>query len=472
TQPTGPAPTVPLPPPTQPAAPPSGPPPGGFTPPPPPGAPGPFAAPPEQPRSRRGVWFLLAALAVVAAVVGTVVVLGGGDEAAAGEIVLEPVGFSIATDFAGDLDLDTPGESLAIALGDVPPMGAGIAAALAGREIVGDEPGLYGGSLDTAVCDVDQLIQFLTDDDNRDKAEAWAEVQGIDVDDIEDFIRTLTSVRLRFDTRVTNNGFEDGEATAFQAVLEAGTAVLVDDRGVPRVKCNCGNPLAEPAPLGDVVEDDAFRVDDLAQNPDDAWDGFDPENVVVVDEGDEVDVFILVDIDTGDLFGRPVGTNGDDDTDIEDTDDLCEVFGDSPTCEGEGTTTTTEPDDTTTTTIELGTGDVQVTLEWDSPADLDLAVTEPGGERISFGNRGPTATGGQLDRDSNVGCVDNGSVENVFWPEGQAPSGPYLVEVTGFDVSCGSGAFTLTIRVSGQAEQVFDGVVGEDQTTTFDFTVG
>ena len=40
--------------------------------------------------------------------------------------------------------------------------------------------------------------------------------------------------------------------------------------------------------------------DELAQNPDDAWDGFDPDNVVVINEGDTVinNTFVLIDLDT------------------------------------------------------------------------------------------------------------------------------------------------------------------------------
>ena len=53
-------------------------------------------------------------------------------------------------------------------------------------------------------------------------------------------------MQLRADTRVTNHGFVDGHATALQSVLQAGTAVLVDDHGRPRVKCGCGNPLLDP----------------------------------------------------------------------------------------------------------------------------------------------------------------------------------------------------------------------------------
>jgi hypothetical protein len=118
----------------------------------------------------------------------------------------------------------------------------------------------------------------------------------------------------------------------------------------------------------------------------------------------------------------------------------------------------------------LGTGDVQVTLRWSSAADLDLHVIEPDGTEIYYGDKGPTATGGRLDVDSNVGCEQEASVENVFWPQGQMPEGPYRVEVNGFSVDgCGSGDFTLTAEVQG--EQVLDesGTVGEDEDVTFTF---
>ena len=59
------------------------------------------------------------------------------------------------------------------------------------------------------------------------------------------FLGSLTPVTLRTDTAVTNHGFRDGSATAFQSVLQAGTGVLVDAQGLPRVRCYCGNPLGE-----------------------------------------------------------------------------------------------------------------------------------------------------------------------------------------------------------------------------------
>jgi hypothetical protein len=40
-------------------------------------------------------------------------------------------------------------------------------------------------------------------------------------------------VILQRDTRVTNHGFRNGRATPTQSILQAGTAVLVDEYGVP-----------------------------------------------------------------------------------------------------------------------------------------------------------------------------------------------------------------------------------------------
>ena len=86
-------------------------------------------------------------------------------------------------------------------------------------------------------------------------------------------------------------------------------------------------------------------------------------------------------------------------------------------------------------------------------------VLDPNGEEASRSST--TSTGGQLDVDSNIGCQNDGSVENVFWPEGQAPLGEYTIVVQGFQVgdSCGSGDYELTVRTTGQGDQTFSGTV-------------
>ncbi len=111
----------------------------------------------------------------------------------------------------------------------------------------GNTPGLYGGSGDNAVCDANQLTQFLKA--NPAKAAAWSTALGIEAVQVAAYVRDLEAVVLTRDTRVSNNGFADGQTTAFQATLEAGTAVFVDHFGVPRVRCACGNPLGEPTPI-------------------------------------------------------------------------------------------------------------------------------------------------------------------------------------------------------------------------------
>ncbi|WES65097.1 hypothetical protein P0L94_03255 [Microbacter sp. GSS18] len=112
----------------------------------------------------------------------------------------------------------------------------------------------------------------------------------------------------------------------------------------------------------------------------------------------------------------------------------------------------------------LGTGDVQVTLEWTSPADLDLHVIDPSGEHISFENLS-SASGGELDVDACFeGCAGPGQhVENVYWPDGEAPDGEYEVVVHHYDhgvVDVEPASFEVVIRVDGQPDQQYTGALG------------
>src|SRR5699024_4240079 len=67
---------------------------------------------------------------------------------------------------------------------------------------------------------------------------------GLSPGQVDQYVRSLQPVVLMHDTWVTNHGYRDGRAVPFQPVLQAGTAVLIDAYGVPRVQCGCGNPLA------------------------------------------------------------------------------------------------------------------------------------------------------------------------------------------------------------------------------------
>ncbi|MFE2328068.1 DUF6777 domain-containing protein [Streptomyces sp. NPDC059385] len=144
------------------------------------------------------------------------------------------------------------------------PTGRGI------RTIGADTPGLYGGTQRLGSCDVEQQVRHLTEDNA--KARAFAEAADIEQAKIPEFLRGLTPVVLRADTRVTNHGFRDGRADGYQSVLQAGTAVLVDEHGMPRVRCGCGNPLGSPrAAKGAPV------------HKGDAWNGYQPNQVVVIE---------------------------------------------------------------------------------------------------------------------------------------------------------------------------------------------
>lgn len=120
---------------------------------------------------------------------------------------------------------------------------------------------------------------------------------------------------------------------------------------------------------------------------------------------------------------------------------------------GAGQCTTQEVD-----VIEVGTGDVQVSVSWDVPSDVDLYLVEPSGETIYFGNE-ESETGGVLDLDSNAACgspdVRN---ENITWPDDVPPSGEYTVRVNYWS-ACDQQAtnWVVTLRVEGQETRTFEG---------------
>jgi hypothetical protein len=122
--------------------------------------------------------------------------------------------------------------------------------------------------------------------------------------------------------------------------------------------------------------------------------------------------------------------------------------------------------------LTVGAGKIQVTLIWDNEVDMDLHVTEPNSTEIWYQNRGPTTTGGQLDRDDNVCSRANpepGGVENIFWPnDSGALVGTYNIRIVEFGL-CGQAAaanWILEIRVGGQLVRRETGS-GGGQTFTF-----
>ncbi len=125
-----------------------------------------------------------------------------------------------------------------------------------------------------------------------------------------------------------------------------------------------------PPRSGDASESEALDVDSAAENPDEAWEGLDPSEAVSIEAGGAaVTEITLVDVDTGGLLDRPVGSDG-----------------------------ASKPD--------VGTGDVQLTLTWalDRRPGPGRHRTRRDGDLV-LQDTGPTSTGGELDVDSNVGCA-------------------------------------------------------------------
>ncbi len=173
------------------------------------------------------------------------------------------------------------------------------------RSVQGSTPGLYGGRRNHSNCDVERQIGYLTQ--NQAKGRGFAGAAGIQQGDLAGYLRGLTPLQLRADTRVTNHGWKDGSVTSYQSVLQAGTAVLVDDRGMPRVRCACGNPLGPP-----------IAAEGTPKAQGDTWPLYKPSDVVVATPADSVmDVMVVYDPDTGEWFERPVGTTGEEDRSIE-----------------------------------------------------------------------------------------------------------------------------------------------------------
>lgn len=171
----------------------------------------------------------------------------GGTPGDGGEVFLQPAAASGPDPFTVSTAVEqaTPPP-------DSPPPSAATGTATSGtttatRSVSGAAPGVYGGTANTASCDVEKQIKVLSAQPSKNSV--FAAALGIQPAAVPGYLRSLTPVQLRLDTRVTNHGYRDGKATSYQAVLQAGTAVLVDDRGVPRVRCACGNPLGPPVAL-------------------------------------------------------------------------------------------------------------------------------------------------------------------------------------------------------------------------------
>ncbi|WP_198411273.1 YfaP family protein [Marinimicrobium alkaliphilum] len=115
----------------------------------------------------------------------------------------------------------------------------------------------------------------------------------------------------------------------------------------------------------------------------------------------------------------------------------------------------------------VGTGDVQVTLTWNTTADVDLHVIEETfGGHIYYANPA-SSSGGYLDLDNTEGY----GPENIFY-EQVPPGGSYRVEVHHYSGDLPT-AYTVTLR-RGATIETFSGTLTRydqyDVITTFTIT--
>ncbi|MER7494649.1 DUF6777 domain-containing protein [Streptomyces pharetrae] len=285
----------------RPTRPPSGPlsdraqPPSG--PPPPPSAPTPGGEPPPEPG--RPWWKSLPRIVTAAVLVAALATVGvlvtRGDGGSGGREV-----FLMAADEEGP-DPFTPSTARKSAVKPVTPSPTQSIGANEVRRLNAGRAGVYGGTEKVSACDVERQISYLRE--NPAKSEAFGSVLGITPSDVPGYLRGLTPVQLQWDTRVTNHGYRDGKANPYQAILQSGTAVLVDDRGLPRVRCACGNPLTDP-----VQQHSGYR------RTGDAWPAFNASNVVVMQPAQQVvTTFVLRDSENDKWVARPRGDDGDND---------------------------------------------------------------------------------------------------------------------------------------------------------------
>ena len=153
----------------------------------------------------------LIALVLVGAGVGVGLWLNR-TSARAGEVFLQPANSQGSNPF-------TPNFGTHVPVNVSSALGSGTSSAGAIPSYSGDTVGLYGGTRSLMSCNPQQIIRYL--EGNPAKAAAWAAVEEISTSKISSYISSLTPMTLRYDTRVTNHGFVNGQANSIQEILQA-----------------------------------------------------------------------------------------------------------------------------------------------------------------------------------------------------------------------------------------------------------
>ncbi len=119
------------------------------------------------------------------------------------------------------------------------------------------------------------------------------------------------------------------------------------------------------------------------------------------------------------------------------------------------------------------TRQLYISLSWESFADLDLAVVEPGGNTISW-TEPLSPSGGALDSlNGNDFCRDliQWPVETIYWPGGNAPTGTYTILVT-YALNCGNPPGPVTFELAiWDEERMLESLYGSvDENGSYSFS--
>jgi hypothetical protein len=126
--------------------------------------------------------------------------------------------------------------------------------------------------------------------------------------------------------------------------------------------------------------------------------------------------------------------------------------------------------------FQLPQGDIEISLLWDSAADLQLLVRDPVGQAV-FDDVPFINSGGTLQENGNVGCVPADTVQPIsyiYWPSGRIRPGTYEVEVW-YQSGCSDlpapAEFTLAVEVAGETVLVQRQVPLVNQKFVTNFTI-
>ena len=118
--------------------------------------------------------------------------------------------------------------------------------------------------------------------------------------------------------------------------------------------------------------------------------------------------------------------------------------------------------DDTLTSLGAGTGEITVSMLWDSEDDVDLHVDTPSGEEVYFGNR--DAGGGTLDVDANYDVMMDEPVENIYFTS--PDTGTYTVTIVDYSDRTDGSVTNYIVRVTvGDQSQTFTGTIDGSGTS-------